>query len=520
MNTVPLRIGWGQRLKNVNDKATLERNFKAYHIVCADACIHFINNYVQGYDPRLQGDKIVPFELWPKQEEIVRFIFDRMNNDECGLIEKSRDTGCSYLVISIQVYLLLFKRASSLQVFSFKAESVHRLGDISTLMEKAIFILKHLPPLFIRGVKWSHMYIKNERMKSDIAGSSGNNPGRGSRRTMILMDESSFYDQPEMVEAALSETSNCRIEVSTHSGTSSLFYRKCQSNMPKIRITWRDDPRKSQKWFDDKRQDALEKGLLAVFAREVEVNAAAAVDNLAVPPNWVDAAKRCDIEITGKIICGFDPMNEGRDLHGFVAINGNVPICAMESGEGDPGDATDIFFWKAVELKAEEFRYDPIGVGAGVKVRIKEIMSNIEKDEEMDEEKKKIALDMKIIPWNASGKVMRPEEEDYEDKKNKDLFENAKAQAWWKVREEFRNTHRYISGKDHDSSQIIHFPKERDKPMEKLILEISQPQYKNSASGKTMIDKKPKGSQSPNLADAYVICRAEVEPTWISWTSL
>ena len=361
------------------------------------------------------------------------------------------------------------------------------------------------------------MYLKNPRNGSDIAGSAGDNPGRGGRRTMIMTDEESFYQRAELIEAALSETSNCRISVSTHSGTTALFYRKCQSDMPKFIFNWQDDPRNTQEWYEKKKQDAIDKGILHIFMREIERNAAASIDSVVVPSNWVESSKTCDQKITGKIIAGFDPMNEGGDLHGFVVIDGNVPIYAEESGEGDPGDATDLFFWKSVDLGVKEFRYDPIGVGAGVKVRIKEILSKIAEDTDISDERMKIISNMKIIPWNASGKVMRPEEEDYQDKKNSELFENAKAQAWWKIREEFRNTYRYINDKDHDPGQLIHFKSDGGRVLNKLIQEISQPQYKLSASGKTMVDKKPKGTQSPNLADAYVICRAEVVPEWIGW---
>jgi len=509
MKKIPLRLSWAERAKLVNNEVEIYKHFEMYHITCADSCIHFINTWVMTYDPRLKGSKVIPFELFEKQEECVRFIWDRYLNDEPGVIEKSRDTGLSWLVIAIQVYLFLFKKDSSLQVFSFKAESVHRLGDISTLLQKAIFIIEHLPPLFIQGVKCSHMYLKNERMNSDIAGSSGSNPGRGARRSLILEDESAFYEQAEMVEAALSETANCRIEVSTHKSTNTLFYRKCISGMPVFKILWSDDPRKDQKWYDKKKQDAIDNGLLHVFMREVECNAAASVENVCIPSTWVDSALRHSEVRTGSKIAGFDPADEGNDVNGFCIVDGNTVVYAEEDGGGDISDVTDKFFWKAVEFGCDAFHYDPIGVGTGVKVRIKEILSALPEDHK--------ARKMNILGWSASGKVMRPNEEDFQEKKNGELFENAKAQAHWKVREEFRNTYRMVNGKEHDDSQVVHLPSNPSRSIFKLMQELSQPQYKLSSSGKLMIDKKPKGTQSPNLCDAYILCRAEVAPTWIPW---
>jgi hypothetical protein len=116
-----------------------------------------------------------------------------------------------------------------------------------------------------------------------------------------------------------------------------------------------------------------------------------------------------------------------------------------------------------------------------------------------------------VIPWSASGKVLRPTSKDFQNKTNAELFENAKAQAWWKARDEFRNTYRSCNNKDFDSTQLVHIDKSISNKAEKLIRELSQPRYKLSASGKLMVDKKPKGTRSPNIADAYIMCRAEVK---------
>jgi hypothetical protein len=511
-----LKIPWTERAEIINTPGEVKKYFEAYHIPCAESAIDFINRFCLTYDPRRKKDKILPLELFPKQEEYIKWLWERFTTDTSGVVDKCRTAGASWVTMAFFVYLFLFQKNSSLQVYTHKAEECHKLGDISTLLQKAVFIIDHLPAMFIQGVKTSHMYLKNPRIGCDIAGSSGDNPGRGGRRTMIMTDEESFYQRAELIEAALSETSNCRISVSTHSGTTALFYRKCQSTMPKFIFNWWDDIRNTQEWFDAKKQDAIDKGILHIFKREIERNAAASLESVVVPSEWVASAKKCDQKITGKVIAALDPANEGGDLHGFVVVNGNIPIFAKESGEGDPGDATDIYFWKAVELGATEFRYDPIGVGAGVKVRIKEIMKRLEEDQPDHK-----ALKMKITPWNAGGKVMRPREEYQDGITNAEMFENAKSQAWWKVRDEFLNTYRYINKKDNiDMTSLIFVEETTDVMMNRLIEQISQPQFKNSASGKTLIDKKPKGTKSPGLGDAYIMCRAETEIEWQSWTAV
>ena len=116
----------------------------------------------------------------------------------------------------------------------------------------------------------------------------------------------------------------------------------------------------------------------------------------------------------------------------------------------------DKYFWKAVELGCDEFRYEPNGVGVGVAQQIKVILKTPEDGGDLPMDHK--ARKMTIVAWNPGGSVMRPSEQDYADTDNIEFFENAKAQAWWKVRTEFLNTYRFANGKDHDSEQLISFP--------------------------------------------------------------
>ncbi len=47
----------------------------------------------------------------------------------------------------------------------------------------------------------------------------------------------------------------------------------------------------------------------------------------------------------------------------------------------------------------------------------------------------------------------------------------------------------------------------------KLIVELSQPTYSVNGVGKIVVDKKPDGTKSPNLADSAMIAFAPIEFT-------
>ena len=75
------------------------------------------------------------------------------------------------------------------------------------------------------------------------------NIGRGNRTGIYFVDESAFLTRPEMIEAALSQTTNCRMDVSSANGTGNLLYRKRHSGKVDVFSHWRADPRKDDAWY-------------------------------------------------------------------------------------------------------------------------------------------------------------------------------------------------------------------------------------------------------------------------------
>jgi hypothetical protein len=506
-----MKINWNERLLINNDPQEIQKWFEAYKYGSAQAAIDFINRFCWTFDPRLTENREMPFELFDKQEDYIEWLWDRYIGREDGVIDKCRGVGYSWLNAAFSVYLLLFQNSVTVSMYTYKADECHKLGDMNTLLEKMIFIIFYLPELFKKGVESRHMLIKNTINGSVIVGQAGDNAGRGGRSSIFFLDECAFYPKAESIEASVSRNSDCKIWGSTHNGTNTLFYRKCTSGINSVfTFDWWEIPLYNQEWYDKEKAKAEAEGTIHVFKQEVERDASASIDSVVCPSDWVNAAQRFKGINYGKKIGALDPSNEGSDTHGFVAIDGNTVVKAEESSEGDVGDATDKYFWLAVDLGCEEFRYDPIGIGAGVQVRIKEILHKLVSDSKMSPERKQKANNIRVIPWSASGEVLRPKAKDYENKTNSELFENAKAQAWWKIRGEFRNTYRCNNEKDYDATQTVNIPTDGDSKIDKLVRELSQPQYKLSSSGRLMIDKKPKGSRSPNLADAYVIARAEI----------
>ena len=116
---------------------------------------------------------------------------------------------------------------------------------------------------------------------------------------------------------------------------------------------------------------------------------------------------------------------------------------------------------------------------------------------------------LKLVPWNASAKVLRPNDRvipnDKESPKNKDYYSNFKAQGWWELRNRFYRTWRAVTeGATYDPDSLISI----DSGLERLYQlekELCQVTVSRGARLKLLIDKTPPGAKSPNLADAVMM---------------
>lgn len=500
-----------ERVKLLSNNALLLKYKELYTLPIHEACIDFVNRFCFTYDPRKKDDKVIPFILFPQQVKFIEWLWKCLVNKNDGIVDKCRDVGATWCFCAFITWILCFQRNYSIGVFTYKESECDRRGDISTIFGKIRFMISKLPPIYKNRISDKHMYIRNEDTQTDIAGASGDNPGRSGRRTIFIKDEAAFYERAEDIEASLSETSDCIIDVSTHRGIDTLFYRRIEAGETDTFIfNWWDNPTHTQGWYDKKKAKAQSEGLMHVFKREIERDPYGSLESVIMPMSWLNMVVENKDYGEGKKIAALDVADEGLDTNALVITNGNNLIYLEEWGEGDTGKTADKAIWIAVEYGCDEFRYDAIGVGSGIKARIRQI-----KEENPGH---KALNKIKIHGWNASGEVMRKNECDYNDMENGRFFENAKSQAYWKVRDYVYHTYCKMVGERHNEANIISFDGIKDNPKRlKLMAEMSQVQKRSSSKGKIMIEKKPKGKKSPNLCEAYVISQAEIiDNTWES----
>ena len=494
----------------------------------------FIMHWMDTYDPRRDGSKWIPFVFFEKQADLCVFVEELIRDQESGLIEKARDMGATWILCALSVHALLFREDFSIGWGSRKEQLVDKLGDPDSLFEKMRLIIKRLPEIWVpdefnEKTNMTFMKILNPQMGSNITGEAGDNIGRGGRKSIYVKDESAHYERPEKIESALGDNTNVQIDISSVNGLGNVFHRRRENGVtwernkqhPKgfVRVfimDWRDHPNKTQEWYDTRKAKYEREGMAHVFAQEVDRNYSAAVSNTIISYDWIQSAVDAHIKVPyiaevveeklGQWVAGLDVADEGNDRNALTLREWIIWRSCEEWGERDPGITARRAIIACRPHKGRiNCQYDSIGVGAGVKTEYNRITQDTDPQTGM------VLInprEIPFIPWNAGAGVLRPFDriipDDDESLMNKDFFANLKAQAWWSLRTRFYKTHKAVTeGIVYPVDELISLDS-RMPLLEQLKKELAQPTRGQSTQLKMLVDKKPEGTNSPNLADSGV----------------
>lgn len=324
--------------------------------------------------------------------------------------------------------------------------------------------------------------------------------------SIYFVDEAAHLERPKIIDASLSNTTNCRQDLSSVNGTANTFYEKCISgNIEVFEFHWRQDPRKDQAWYDKK---VLELNDPVVVAQEIDMDFSAAVEGVLIPSAWAQAAVdshiRLGIDTTGVRRGALDVADQGKDKNSFGARNGCV-LVKLQNWTGKMSDiyaTTERAFMLCDEWQLEGFDADADGLGAGVRGDARKI------NEGRKAAKRKT---LEVGMFRGSGGVIDPEREMVPGRKNKDFFQNYKAQSWWSLARRFEQTYRAVNGLPHDPNAILSISSKIPE-LNRLLAELSQPTWDTTGTGKVQICKAPEGTPSPNMADMVNILYAPRRP--------
>lgn len=510
-----------QLAKLTNDPAALT-SARAYY---ATRPAQFIMHWMDTYNPRLTGSKWVPFVLFERQDEFIEYLTELDRDGENGLVEKCRDIGATWLAAAYSVHCWLYRGDDATGWGSRKQELVDKLGDPDSIFEKMRLLIKRLPKIWLpEGFKprdhATFMKLTNPETGATITGESGDNIGRGGRKTRYFKDESAHYERPEKIEAALGDNTNVQIDISSVNGLGNVFHRRRESGVEWKRgetmpagetrvfiFDWRHHPEKDQAWYDRRKAKAEREGMQHIFAQEVDRNYSAAVQNTLISYEWITAA--VDAHLTVPCLRVPPPAvhmaaldvgdSEDGDRNALAVRQWIILRSIEEWTAADPGVTTRRAIGALRAYPGIKLQYDGIGVGSGVKSEYNRLCNDGIVTPQL----------LTLVSWNAGGAVVDPFfnviPDDPQSLLNKDFYANMKAQAWWSLRTRFYKTWRSITlGEVYPADELISL--DSTMPLlHQLMKELATPTKGESTGLRMIVDKKPNGSRSPNLADAVMM---------------
>lgn len=286
-------------------------------------------------------------------------------------------------------------------------------------------------------------------------------------------------------------------------------YRNDKRYMICKKINYTENPRFPQELKDD--MEIMRDDDYSLY-QHVYLGMPVANSDLAIiKPEWIEAAVDIHlflgIDESGAILDSLDVADEGPDANAQCRAKGQVITRAWEWKDNDPNSAAVTCWNRAMDGEPpEKIIFDSIGVGAGAKGELRQCVARYEQTGKKAPE---------IVGFNAADSVANKDGEDERDKKNKDMFLNLKAQAWWRFRRGMYEAWKARAGKSFDADQIISLSSEiDDKALAKMKAELSQPR-REYVGGKVRVEPKDKmkkrGVKSPNLADAAIMLFAPID---------
>lgn len=462
--------------------------------------IGFVNSVAWTFDPRGKRS-IIPFYLFPRQEEYLRWREQRREVEENGVIEKSRDVGATFLNCIHQLHCWLFEEGFAGGFGSRKEDLVDKIGDPKCIFEKLRFMLYMLPSWllpegFDRRKHDSFCKLINPSNSSTITGEAGENIGRGGRTSFYDWDEVAFTPRSQKVDAALSNNTNTVFYTSSANGIGNLFYQKRSSYPPEwlFRFEWFQDPRKSPEWLEEQKQKYDE----VTVASEILIDYTASIEGIFIPAIWVAASVDLEIPAKGIRKAGLDVATTGKNLNVFTPRHGAVVFTPKHW----KGANTTETAYKALEymeeMNCKHLSFDSDGVGAGVAGTY-----GTSQD-----------LRFTYTPISGNG---RPSDREWvgEMRTSADKFANKRAELWGLLRDRFRKTYNYVNHiAEYPLDELISIPNHPS-----LIAQLSTPLGKKTSTGKTLIESKEdmlkRGVGSPDFADS--LAYSEEETTHINY---
>lgn len=266
---------------------------KVEWLACSESPIYFLHNYVHIYDAIER--KWVPFKLWKSQVDVLEMLVQFL----LVIILKARQLGLTWLVLGYALWLMLFRAAATVLVFSKRDdEAVYLLGP-----ERLRGMYNALPDfLKARTVESSndHEWILSN---GSSARAFPTTAGDSYTATLAIVDEADLVPNLGKLMNAVKPTIDAggqmvllsRANKDTPQSEFKRIYRAAKEKLNgwhNIFLPWQARPDRTAEWFEAQKQEIFYRtgsndDLFQQYPSSEEEALLPRSLNKRIAPNWV-----------------------------------------------------------------------------------------------------------------------------------------------------------------------------------------------------------------------------------------
>lgn len=223
---------------------------------CKSSPLYFVHNYCNIYDASL--GTWIPFTLWPQQAQALA----TFSSQQLTIVLKARQLGLTWLVLAYALYVMLFRPAKTVLLFS-------RRDD------EAMYLLDRLRGMYKRLPEWSkaRAITKNsahewELSNGSIAYAFPTTAGDSYTASLAIVDEADLVPDLDKLMNAVKPTIDgggqmillSRADKTNPGSTFKRMYRAARQNespWTPVFLPWYTRPERTQEWYEQQKRDIL-----------------------------------------------------------------------------------------------------------------------------------------------------------------------------------------------------------------------------------------------------------------------
>jgi len=235
------------------------------YIKCSNDPIHFIENYIK----IVQVDRgLIPFEMYPFQENIVRTIHD----NRFTICKLPRQSGKSTTMISYLLHHVLFNQDKKVAILA------NKLTTARELLQRLKKSYENLPKWLQQGIiEWNKLSIQLENGSKVIASSTSSSAVRGDTYSCILLDEFAFVpnniaeDFFNSVYPTISSGETTKVVIVSTPKGMNMFYKlwknaeNDKNSYVPLEVHWNEIPGRDQKFKEETIRNTSERQWMQEF---------------------------------------------------------------------------------------------------------------------------------------------------------------------------------------------------------------------------------------------------------------